>query len=328
MIQQRFNLTAALAVAALGDLVLHRLIERLFLPQHPSGAGRVAAEVGRFAFHLAGVLGLVVLVYGLVVALRRSELFPRSMRFAVGVIALFFVALAAIGILFVPLPERFVIHLKTSHAFLAWFIVIATWRGAGAVRGKVAVTLFALPAVLHALALFSDRVGWARHIPAELARAAEVCALLAGMLSPLLLRPDMLTPRRIALGAAAGALTMVALIAALATRFDQVQTLALYGFRLDLPPLSTPGALTYAALVIGAFVGLVVCIAWSLPEPGARRLVGYGLLLTGAAGFQTLTPSQVVFATCGLLAMAAGATRLTSPEAPEQAAPVVVSATG
>lgn len=322
----RFNLTAALAVAALAELVLHRLIERLFLPQQPSGVARVAADIGRFAFHLGGVLGLVVLVYALAVAVRRDQLFPRSMRFAVGIIALFFVTLAGIGVLFVPLPERFLIHLKTSHAFLAWFIVIAAWRGPGAVRGKVAVTLFALPAVLHALALFCDRAGWAQHIPAELARAAEICALLAGLLAPLLLRPDVLTRGQLAAGAAAGLGTIVALVVALATAFDQVQTLALYGFRLDLPPLATPGALTYAALVIGAFAGLAVCITWSLPGAGGGRLIAYGLLLTGAAGFQTLSPSQVLFATCGLLAMATGAGRLTPRETPRPAVAIAEAA--
>src|SRR4051794_24092527 len=88
-----FNLTAALAVTAVADLVLHRLLERLSLPQHPSGVARFAAEAGRFAFHLGGVLGLLLVVTALLLALRRHDLFPRSMRFAVATIALFFVAL-------------------------------------------------------------------------------------------------------------------------------------------------------------------------------------------------------------------------------------------
>src|SRR4051794_34925566 len=91
------NLTAALAVVAVADLVLHRLVERLFLPQHPTGLARVAADAGRFAFHLGGVLGLILVVVALFIGLRRGDLFPRSMRFAVGSIALFFVATEAMA---------------------------------------------------------------------------------------------------------------------------------------------------------------------------------------------------------------------------------------
>jgi hypothetical protein len=87
-----------------------------------------------------------------------------------------------------------------------------------------------------------------------------------------------------------------------------VQALTLYGFRLDLPALSSAGAVTYVALVIAAFVGLAMSTVWTLADP-RTRLVGYGLLLIGAAGYQTLSPSHVIFAACGLLAMAAGVTR-------------------
>jgi hypothetical protein len=102
-------------------------------------------------------------------------------------------------------------------------------------------------------------------------------------------------------------LTLAALLAALLTRFDLVQTLALYGFRLDLPQLASPGAVTYVALVMAAFIGLVMAIVWCLGEAGTR-LIGYGLILVTAAGYQALWPNQVLFAACGLLAVAAGGT--------------------
>jgi hypothetical protein len=317
---RRFNLTATLAVVAVADLILHRLIERLFLPQHPTGFALVASGAGRFAFHLGGVLGLVLVSVTLFHSLRRGGLFPRSMRFAVGSIGVFFVITSAIAVLALPLPERLMvqmIHLiKTSHAFLTWFIILALWRAPGPVRGKAGLTLFGLPAILHAVALFCDRVGWGQPFPSELARAAEICALTAGALSPLLLPSESPSRRRTLAGATVGILTLAALVVALVVRFDLVQMLALYGFRLDLPQLTTPGAVTYVAMVIASFVGLAISVVWTLPEPGSGRLVGYGLVLLGAAGYQTLAPNQVLFATCGLLAVGAGILQLGAEPAP------------
>jgi hypothetical protein len=307
---RRLNLTAALSLVALADLVLHRLIERLFLSQHPTGLARALAETGRFAFHLGGVLGLVLVAATLFGSLRREDLFPRSMRFAVGSIGLFFLVTSGMAVLALEITERymaFMIHLiKTSHAFLALFIVMAMWRMPGSVRAKAGVTLFAVPSMLHAVALFCDRVGWGRLFPSELARTAEICALAAGALSPLLLSSEPASGKRGLLGAAAGVVTLGGLLAALMTRFDLMQMLALYGFRLDLPQLATPGAITYVAMVLASFVGLVISIVWSLAEPGGSRLIGYGLILLTAAGYQTVAPNQLLFATCGLLALAAG----------------------
>jgi hypothetical protein len=304
----RLNLTAALAAVAVIDLLLHRLFGRLFLPQHPTGLAGLAGTAGRFVFHLGGVLGLVVLVGALVIALRRDDLFPRLMSYVASGIALFFVAIAAVGILLLRQPDRFLVFLKTGQAFLAWFIVLALWRRPGARRPKLGITLFALPAILQAFALFGDRRGWLPPLPAEIARASEICALLAAALAPLLLAPDRASGRRGLMAAMVGALTFAVLLATLATRFDLVQALALYGFRLDLPPLASPGAIAYVALAIAAFVGLAISLVRALGDPDTR-LVGYGLVLIGAAGFQTLAPSHVIFVVCGLLALLAGTGR-------------------
>jgi hypothetical protein len=203
---RRFNLTGALAVVAVGDLVMHRLIERLFLPQQPTGLARLASEAGRFAFHLGSVLGLALVALTLYDSLRREDIFPRSMRFAVSIVGLFFVVAAGTAVLALQAIERYtaVVHLiKTSHAFLALFIVMATWRSLGPMRAKVGVTLFALPAMLHALALFCNAMSWFHLFPTQLARTAEICALAAGALSPLLLPPTPLRqarPARCAVG--------------------------------------------------------------------------------------------------------------------------------
>jgi hypothetical protein len=102
----------------------------------------------------------------------------------------------------------------------------------------------------------------------------------------------------------------VLLVLALATRFDLVQALALYGFRLDLPALASGGALTYTGLVISAFVGMTMATVWGLLDTGGGRLVGYGLILLAASGYQAIAPNQVLFAMSGLLALAAAAMRM------------------
>jgi len=136
------------------------------------------------------------------------------------------------------------------------------------------------------------------------------------VLSPILLAPESSSGKRGALGAIAGMLTLGGLLAALVTRFDLVQTLALYGFRLDLPPLATSGAVTYVALVVASFVGLAISIVWNLSEGEGARLVGYGLILVASAGYQTVAPNQLLFATCGLLALASGAAQPAHEPAP------------
>jgi tryptophan-rich sensory protein len=307
---RRLNLTAALSVVAVADLVLHRLIERLFLSQHPTGIARLCAEGGRFAFHLGGVLGLALVAATLYDNLRRTDLFPRSMRFAIASTGVFFLVTSAAAVLALEITERYVDStvqlIKTTHSLLALGIALALWRTPGSVRARVGVTLFALPSTLHAIALLCNRLGWGRLFPSELARTAEICALAAGALSPLLLTPDSTSGKRGLLGAIVGVLTLGGLLAALVTRFDLVQMLALYGFRLDLPQLATPGAITYVAMVIAAFVGLAVSIVWNLSERAGARLVGYGLVLLACAGYQTVAPNQLLFATCGLLALAQG----------------------
>src|SRR5262245_27465784 len=163
--------------------------------------------------------------------------------------------------------------------------------------------------MLHAAALFADRMGWNGPVVVELARVGVMMALVAAAVSPLLLP----TPRwqgwyrwfGLAAGLAAAALLALALL----NELDLVQSVALYGFRVDLPAPLSPGGIAYAALFVCAFAGLLVAVVWTVGEGGPSRLLGYGLVLVGAAGFQASTPNQILFATVGLLAMALGAVR-------------------
>ena len=120
------------------------------------------------------------------------------------------------------------------------------------VRLKIGVATFALPGALHALGVVfaSLRTGEGHGVAAAmrrglsqggpaLVRAGEIALLLAGMLAPLLLPPRPFRERRwqVPLGVAA-ALT-ACFVFALVGRFDLMQASALYGLRLELPPLAS-----------------------------------------------------------------------------------------
>ena len=70
------------------------------------------------------------------------------------------------------------------------------------------------------------------------------------------------------------------------------------------------------ALVVASFVGLSISIVWNLSEGAGARLVGYGLILLASAGYQTVAPNQLLFATCGLLALATAAAHPAHEPAP------------
>src|SRR5687768_12393465 len=96
-----FNLTAALAVVAVLELFVNRLVGRLFLSGSAMSAGRTGFQSSRaleasgsFLFQLTAVLALAVLVAGFWGLLRRGELYPRAIRFSIIVITLFFTAFA------------------------------------------------------------------------------------------------------------------------------------------------------------------------------------------------------------------------------------------
>lgn len=303
------NLTAALVMVAAGELVLNRVVGRLFLNHaSTSPAGRLVVHSAPFLFHLAGVLALGVLVFGVLRAIRRRELFVPGMRVSLAVIGAVFAFLCGWGVVAARLPDRFFVHLHTSYAFLSLLIVAAFLRGAVPWRIKLGLFSFALPGILHAVALFLDRMSWFKGgatVLNDLTGAGQAAALGAASFAPLLLPPAASSTRRLLAAAAAGAVVATVIVAAVVWNFDLVQSVALYGFRLDIP--SPPGARTFA-YVIAAF-GLTVAAVQLLAVPGGPRLMGYGLCALGIAGYQLASPYELALALCGLLALALGGLR-------------------
>ena len=304
------NLTAALVVVAFLELVVNRLLGRLFIsPGCRGGLGCLLLQCGPFLLHLSGVLSLVVAAGAVAGHLKRGELFPRGMRLTVAGLSLVFLLLLALSLAFGRMPERYHIHLETSFGFILALLVLSfVGSRAGSAATRVGFILFAVPSILHVAALVASRAGWLRHSavnPARLTFAGEVMLLLAAAASPLLFLRRRVPRGRIFAGAGLAAGMSAFFLVAFFARTDLVQTVALYGLHLELPrPLSLVGLL-YA---LGLF-GFLTTAGVLLLSGGASRLTGLGLCLIALAGYQTASPVALAISLCGQLALATGALR-------------------
>jgi hypothetical protein len=308
------NLTAILALAALAELVLFRVVGSIFLSNQQSSAERWLAGLALFSSNLSGILGLILTVIGLSHALRSDRIFPRSMRITVSTIGLFFSVLAAMGVLLIFITPRYNIHLRISHGFLVFFLALGFWYRAGMWRSKLAVTLFALPIVIQASALFCQRMTWTRIDPAHLVLVGHALNLMAMTAAPVLLTPWPWTHRRTYLIVGIGLLLATGCSLATILRFDLVQAVAFYGLHIDLTGLTTSAERIYTGAVIAAFTCLGVAAVGCLAVRGPSRLAGWGLLLLAASGMEISSPKLALFSLCGLLALAIAGARANNEE--------------
>jgi hypothetical protein len=318
----RPNLTALLALSALAELVLYRVLSAIFLPSHSgTTVERWTADAALFVSNFSGILALLLAVAALVHALRSDQIFPRSMRITVSTVGIFFAALAGLGVLWILAP-RFYVHMRISHGFLVFFLALGVWHGARPWRSKLAITLFAIPIVLQAAALFAHRMAWSHLDPAQMVRVGNAITLAAMTATPVLVAPWPWRRTRMAIAIAVGTIVAAALAAATTLRFDLVQAVAYYGLRIDLTGLDSSAERLYAGALIAAFACLGATTVGCLIEKGGSRLAGWALLLLGVAGMEIASPRPALFALCGLLALAAATVqkdRLTGPgeRAPE-----------
>jgi len=319
------NLTALLVVISLLEFVINRLAGRLFFARPALTSGGAGSDtthavsfVGRWLFQLTGLLAMAVMVAAFAGLFRRGELYPRAMRFSTIVIALIFAAVSGWAMVSGHiLPQRF-LYLEICFAFLAILTAIAFALSRAPVRLKIGVAMFALPGALHALGVVfaSLRVGEGYGLAAAvrrglspggpaLVRAGEIALLLAGMLAPLLLPPRPFRERRwqVPLGVAA-ALT-AGFVFALVGRFDLMQASALYGLRLELPPLASAEGVAHVLAFFGWMFATIELIA----DKGGMRLVGYGLVLLALGGYEQASPVELCLSVLGLVAIAVGELR-------------------
>ncbi len=303
------NLTALLALSALAELVLYRIVNAIFLPSHQGTTlERWTAGAALFVSNFSGILALLLAVVAMVHALRSDRIFPRSMRITVSTVGLFFIVLAGLGVFWILAP-RYHVHMRISLGFLVFFLALGIWHGARPWRSKLAITLFALPIVLQAAAVFAHRMAWSRLDPAEMVRVGHAITLAAMTATPVLVSPWPWRKGRMAVTLAAGTIVAIALGAATTLRFDLVQAVAYYGLRIDLTGLGSSAEQLYAGAIIAAFACLGATTVGCLVEKGQSRLAGWALLLLAAAGMDISSPRPALFTLCGLLALALATTQ-------------------
>jgi hypothetical protein len=305
------NLTAALAVVALLELALNRLAGQLFVPRATlalgggSQASNALGAVGPFLFQLTAVLALVVLVAAFAGLLRRGELYPRPMFLAVGVIAFVFALLSAYALLRGQLPTRYFIFLETAYGFLLLLTAIAFAVTPVQGRVKVGVALLALPGALHVTAIVFAGYGKGSDQAALIAAAGELLLIAAAAGAPLLLPPRPFAERRWRLPLAVASMLTLLFVVGLAMRFDLMQASALYGLRMDLPPLRSVAGAAYVAALFGWSYATVQLVA----DKGGMRLCGYGLGLLALGGYDAGSPVELALSLLGLVAVAVGELR-------------------
>ena len=299
------NLTAILALAALGDLILYRVVSGVFLPsQHGSPAERWVAGLALFFSNFSGLLGLLLVGVALVNALRSDRIFPRSMRITVSTIGLFFTTIAALDVLAILAP-RYHMYMRISHGFLVCFLALGVWHGLRRTRAKLAITLLAIPILLQPAALFVHRTGVAHIDAGQVLRASHLLALTAMMLTPLLLIPAPLGKIRLALATTVGVLIAAALSVAATLRFDLVQAVAYYGLHFELTGLASATERAYTSGLVLAIAGVCATATACVLKRGNTTLIGWGLFLIAATGLDVDSAKPALFSLCGLLALAA-----------------------
>ena len=92
---------------------------------------------------------------------------------------------------------------------------------------------------------------------------------------------------------------------ALVWRFDVIQASALYGLRLELPPLTTVAGLAHVL----AFFGWTFATIELIADRGGIRLAGYGMVLLALGGYEQASPVELCLSVLGLVAVAVGELR-------------------
>jgi hypothetical protein len=314
------NLTAVTALVALADLLWGRTGSRLLLPQggFSSGLNNALMAAAGYLGHLTGVLSLTLLVSALANNTVRQRIFPRPLQVSLIFIAALFVLLSSRALLS-PVGERFSLYIKISYGFLAAFVMLGVLRsmlGKNANesrhrRSVVGLLLFALPGILYSAASFVDRQGnlGAGETAASISRLGQWTVLAAGVSASLLLSPpsrSLMRPFAFAFASTAGVIVSAVVFALLLLRFDLVQNVAATGLNLDIPRFADPGGGLFAIMFSAAAGSTVFGLISLLGSRPQWRLIGYGLILVTAGGYQLSSPGLLAASLAGLMAMSLG----------------------
>jgi hypothetical protein len=317
------NLTALLVVVSILEFVVNRLAGRLFFPRPAltSGGGshttHAVSFAGAWLFQLTALLALAVMVAAFAGLFRRGELFPRAIKLSTVVITLIFSVLCGWAIFSGGIQPRSFAFAQIGFAFLMLLTAVAFKQAKAPVRLKIGVAAFALPGALHALGFIATNLpvdgrgampGMRRVLSQGapgLLVAGAIALLLAAMFAPLLLPPRPFRERRWRAPLVVAAALTAGFIVALVLRFDLVQASALYGLRLELPPLASAPGVAYVL----AFFGWTFATIELIADKGGMRLAGYGLVLLALGGYEPASPVELCLSMLGLLALAVGELR-------------------
>ena len=182
---------------------------------------------------------------------------------------------------------------------------------------KAGIVTLALPGALHGFGYVASRLQTAGHgffagvrralAPGgpPLLEAGAIAVLLAGLLAPLLLPPRPVHERRWHVPLAIATALTGLFVFALVWRFDVIQASALYGLRLELPPLTTVAGLAHVL----AFFGWTFATIELIADRGGIRLAGYGMVLLALGGYEQASPVELCLSVLGLVAVAVGELR-------------------
>jgi hypothetical protein len=207
------------------------------------------------------------------------------------------------GIFSFFVSPRYLTHLRLSHAFLVLFITKGIWLKNRPLSARIGITLFALPLIGQALAVFLFQIGSKWINPIDLARWGRAGILLFLVASPLLFYTRPLGRYRLLAGIFAAILVAGSLVFAVVSRFDLVQVITFYGIRLELTGFATWRERALIGLVMMAYTSLAFALVTHLSREGSSRLYGWGLLIIAASGLEVTSPKLALFSLCGLLAL-------------------------
>ncbi len=318
------NLTALLVVVSALEFIVNRLAGRLFFPRPAVSSGvsgsyatHVLSVAGPFLFQLTAFLALAVMVAAFTGLFRRGELYPRAIRFSTIAIALIFSFLVGWAVLTGGIQARSFVYAQICFAFLMLLTAIAFRTTRAPARLKLGIATLALPGALHAFGYVAARLTPEGHDAfasvrrtlapggAPLLEAGAIALLLAGVLAPLLLPPRPVHERRWHVPLAIATALTGLFVFALLWRFDVIQASALYGLRLELPPLTTVAGLAHVL----AFFGWAFATIELIADRGGLRLAGYGMVLLALGGYEQASPVELCLSLLGLVAVAVGELR-------------------
>ena len=157
------------------------------------------------------------------------------------------------------------------------------------------MVLLSLPGLLHAAAILGMGWGQGSDSATLIAGVGEAALIAAGVGAPFLLPPRPRRERHWRLPLVVATSLTALFVVGLSTRFDLVQASALYGLRMELPPLGSIAGVAYVMALFGWSYATVELIA----DKGGMRLCGYGLGLLALGGYDAGSPVELTLSLAG-----------------------------